>query len=140
MMLHAESKVATASAGSIGAERSRAGAGVVAHAESTNTAASAKTRLARPAILFLIFIGALDPHERLQIYHVAWPQVAVVAADPVGECEQAGVRVPVGPRDVLELEAVFLRGHPRDVRLEKDVPLRLSDESEHGEQRPGEHP
>src|SRR4028119_771705 len=74
-----------------------------------------------------VFVGALHPHEGLEVDHVARFQIALVAPDGVGEGEEVRVNVPRRARLVPEVEAVGAGGKARDVRLEEDVPVWLRD-------------
>src|SRR5689334_18146098 len=87
----------------------------------------------------VVLVGALHPDEGLQVDHVARTQVAHVATHGGGELEQARVRFPVRPRAIAQGEAVRVRRGTGDIRLEEDVRVRLRDEAEHGDERPGEH-
>src|ERR1051326_4895018 len=86
-----------------------------------------------------VLVRALNPHERLDVYHVARAQTPLVAADGLGELKQARVSLPRRPRLVTEVEPVLARGDARDGRLEEDVLFGLRDEAEDGHERPRQH-
>src|SRR4051794_28550899 len=84
-----------------------------------------------------IFVRTLDPHEGLEIDHVARLEVTEIASNRGGEFEQVRVGLPVRLRLIMEIEAVFLRRDLRHSRFEKNVAVRLRNEPEHGHERPG---
>src|SRR5947209_918393 len=86
-----------------------------------------------------VLVRALNPHERLRVYHVARSKVVLVAAYRFGELKQARVCLPRRLRLVPEIETVLARRDARDSRLEKDVRLRLRNETEDGHERPSQH-
>lgn len=91
-------------------------------------------------LLALVFIRSLDPEERLEVDHVSRAQIAKISTNPGGKPKQARVGFPPGARAVVEGVAVFLGRKACDVRLEKDVPIRLRDEAEDGYDRPRRNP
>src|SRR5687767_15273118 len=64
--------------------------------------------------LFLVFIRALNPDERLDVDHVARRKVAQVPASSVSKFKEAGVGLPVRARLVLKVEAVFACGRSEE--------------------------
>src|SRR4051812_15414818 len=91
---------------------------------------------ARLGTLFLVLIRTLHPHERLQVDHIPRAKVAIVAADLVGEIEEALIGREVWTRLIMELKTVFARRDPGHIWLEEDVRLWLCDESKDSQQRP----
>src|SRR5689334_15675481 len=84
----------------------------------------------------IVFIGALDPDEGLEVDHVAGVEVAKIAADGSGEGEQAFIGREIWARFVVEGEAVRVSGTSGHVGFQEDVLAGLGDEGEDGEQRP----
>ena len=85
----------------------------------------------KTAVLLLVFVGALNPEEGLDVDHVARLEIVEVVSDELGKLEEIGVSVPVGPGMIPEVESVFARRGPRHHRLEKEMRLRLGEEAEH---------
>ena len=57
--------------------------------------------------LFLVFIRALNPKERLEADHVARIQIRQITADALDECEKLRVGLGVRLRAIGEVESIF---------------------------------
>src|SRR5688572_23320938 len=86
-----------------------------------------------------VLVRSLHPDERLQVDHVAWPEVASVAPDVFREFEQRGIDRPAGPRRIGQIEAIGFCSPAGHDGFEEDVLLGLRYEREHRDQRPGQH-
>ena len=87
-----------------------------------------------------VFIRSLDPEERLKVDHVPRAQVAKIGANRGGKPKEVRVGFPRWARAVVKGVAVFLGRKACDIRLEKDVPIGLRYEAEHGDNRPCRNP
>src|SRR5689334_6333145 len=66
-----------------------------------------------------VFVGALDPHERLNVDHVAGAEVSQVAAYGSGECKEAFIGRVIRARFITQREAVCVGRGSRHVRLQE---------------------
>src|ERR1700753_4010615 len=97
--------------------------------------ASSSGSLGRRADVFparlTVFVGALNPEERLDVDHIPWPHVANCTAHSGGEVQVSFVRRPVGAGNIIEWQTDHACRFLGSVGLEKNVLLWLSNEAEH---------
>ena len=91
------------------------------------------------AELLCILTRALHPDERLQIDHVPRMEVLNISSNLIAETKQIGVGTPVRLGFVVQWEAILMCRSARDIGLQKDMTIRLRDESEYSYDRPCEY-
>src|SRR5947209_17326 len=93
----------------------------------------------RDPILLFVFIRSLHPDKRLKINHVARLQVTKILANDIGKGEQACIRLPRGPRRIVEIIPILPGCNSCDVRFQETMHIRPGDEAEYRYQWPGKH-
>src|SRR5215210_9486225 len=91
-----------------------------------------------PRLSLLVLIRTLHPEEGLDVDHVPRLQIAKIVPHDLGKLKEVGVGLPGWPGPVYKVEAILARCRAGDVRLQKDVRVRLGNESEDGDYRPSE--
>src|SRR3979411_884931 len=71
--------------------------------------------------LLLVLVRPLHPKKRLNVDHIAWPQVPKIARAHPGKFEKVGVALPVRTRPVLKIKTVLASRRAGDHRLEKKM-------------------